>query len=111
MRRYSITATAHHFTAWSLPAHKGRIKELSGFPLQTAAWKPLTLESTEEWKGVYDGALLTMRYVTDAPLPDDWEQYMAAIQNTTVEYDRYDPRTGERRKLAERPYYEKEHVR
>ena len=52
----------------------------------------------------YDGALLTVRYVTDAPLPDDFEQFRAAVQSATVEFDRYDPRTGERRKLIERPY-------
>ena len=86
---------------------QGQNKEIIRVSLADGSMETLTLESTEEWKGVYDGALLTMRYVTDAPLPDDWEQYMAAIQNTTVEYDRYDPRTGERRKLAERPYYEK----
>ena len=45
-----------------------------------------------------------MRYVTDAPLPDDFEQFRAAVQSATVEFDRYDPRTGERRKLIERPY-------
>ena len=26
------------------------------------------------------------------------------MQSATVEFDRYDPRTGERRKLIERPY-------
>ena len=83
---------------------QGQNKEIIRVSLADGSMETLTLESTEEWKGVYDGALLTMRYVTDAPLPDDWEQYMAAIQSATVEFDRYDPRTGERRKLAERPY-------
>ena len=32
------------------------------------------------------------------------EQFRAAVQSATVEFDRYDPRTGERRKLIERPY-------
>ena len=86
---------------------QGQNKEIIRVSLADGSVETLPLEPTEEWKGVYDGALLTMRYITDAPLPEDWEQYMAAIQNTTVEYDRYDPRTGERRKLAERPYYEK----
>ena len=83
---------------------QGQNKEIIRVSLADGSMETLTLESTEEWKGVYDGALLTMRYVTDAPLPDDWEQYMAAIQSATVEFDRYDPRTGERRKLIERPY-------
>ncbi len=79
-------------------------KEIHRIALADGSVETLPLEPTEQWKDVYDGALLTMRYVTDAPLPDDWEQYRAAIQSATVEYDRYDPRTGERRKLAERPY-------
>ena len=78
--------------------------EIHRIALADGSVETLPLEPTEEWKGVYDGALLTMRYITDAPLPEDWEQYMAAIQSATVEFDRYDPRTGERRKLAERPY-------
>ena len=86
---------------------QGQNKEIIRVSLADGSVETLPLEPTEEWKGVYDGALLTMRYITDAPLPEDWEQYMAAIQNATVEFDRYDPRTGERRKLAERPYYEK----
>lgn len=43
-------------------------------------------------------------FCDDAPLPDDFEQFRAAVQSATVEFDRYDPRTGERRKLIERPY-------
>ena len=86
---------------------QGQNKEIIRVSLADGSVETLPLEPTEEWKGVYDGALLTMRYITDAPLPEDWEQYMAAIQSATVEFDRYDPRTGERRKLAERPYYEK----
>lgn len=46
-----------------------------------------------------DGALCDRR-----ALPDDFEQFRAAVQSATVEFDRYDPRTGERRKLIERPY-------
>ena len=87
---------------------QGQNKEIIRVSLADGSMETLTLESTEEWKGVYDGALLTMRYITDAPLPEDWEQYMAAIQSATVEFDRYDPRTGERRKLAERPFDDKE---
>ena len=64
----------------------------------------MPLEPTEYFVTCYDGALLTVRYVTDAPLPDDFEQFRAAVQSATVEFDRYDPRTGERRKLIERPY-------
>ena len=82
--------------------------EIHRIALADGSVETLPLEPTEEWKGVYDGALLTMRYITDAPLPEDWEQYMAAIQSATVEFDRYDPRTGERRKLAERPFDDKE---
>ena len=78
--------------------------EIRRIALADGSVETLPLEPTEQWKDLYDGALLTMRYITDAPLPDDGEQYMAAIQSATVEFDRYDPRTGERRKLAERPY-------
>ena len=87
---------------------QGQNKEIIRVSLADGSVETLPLEPTEEWKGVYDGALLTMRYITDAPLPEDWEQYMAAIQSATVEFDRYDPRTGERRKLAERPFDDKE---
>lgn len=86
---------------------QGQNKEIICVSLADGSMETLPLEQTESWKGVYDGALLTMRYITDAPLPEDWEQYMAALQSATAEFDRYDPRTGERRKLAERPYYEK----
>lgn len=72
--------------------------------LTTGALQSVPLEPTEYFVTCYDGALLTVRYVTDAPLPDDFEQFRAAVQSATVEFDRYDPRTGERRKLIERPY-------
>ena len=72
--------------------------------LTTGALQSVPLEPTEYFVTCYDGALLTARYVTDAPLPDDFEQFRAAVQSATVEFDRYDPRTGERRKLIERPY-------
>lgn len=85
--------------------------EIRRIALADGSMETLPTEQTEVWKGLYDGAPLTMRYVTDAPLPDDGEQYMAAIQNATVEFDRYDPRTGERRKLAERPYEEEDSYR
>lgn len=62
------------------------------------------LEPTEHYLAGFDGALLTCRYVTDAPLPTDAEQYAAAIQSATVEIDRLDPRTGARTGLTERPY-------
>ncbi len=85
--------------------------EIRRIALADGSMETLPTEQTEVWKGLYDGAPLTMRYVTDAPLPDDGEQYMAAIQSATVEFDRYDPRTGERRKLAERPYEEEDSYR
>lgn len=72
--------------------------------LTTGELQSVPLEPTEYFVTCYDGALLTARYVTDAPLPDDFEQFRAAVQSATVEFDRYDPRTGERRKLIERPY-------
>lgn len=72
--------------------------------LTTGELQSVPLEPTEYFVTCYDGALLTVRYVTDAPLPDDLEQFRAAVQSATVEFDRYDPRTGERRKLIERPY-------
>ena len=84
---------------------QGQDAEYYRVSLADGSMEKIQAEPTEEqWIDVYDGAMLTMRYVTDAPLPEDWEQYRAAIQNATVEFDRYDPRTGERRKLAERPY-------
>ena len=43
------------------------------------------LEPTEHYLAGFDGALLTCRYVADAPLPTDAEQYAAAIQSATVE--------------------------
>ena len=72
--------------------------------LATGQAETFKLEPTEYYLTGFDGALLTRRYVTDAPLPTDAEQYAAAIQSATVEIDRYDPRTGARTKLAERPY-------
>lgn len=72
--------------------------------LTTGELQSVPLEPTEYFVTCYDGVLLTVRYVTDAPLPDDFEQFRAAVQSATVEFDRYDPRTGERRKLIERPY-------
>ena len=68
--------------------------------LTTGELQSVPLEPTEYFVTCYDGALLTVRYVTDAPLPDDFEQFRAAVQSATVEFDRYDPRTGERRKPA-----------
>lgn len=76
--------------------------------LATGQAETFVLEPTEHYLAGFDGALLTCRYVTDAPLPTDAEQYAAAIQSATVEIDRLDPRTGARTgtrtKLAERPY-------
>ena len=72
--------------------------------LATGQAETFVLEPTEHYLAGFDGALLTRRYVTDAPLPTDAEQYAAAIQSATVEIDRLDPRTGARTKLAERPY-------
>lgn len=59
--------------------------------LTTGAQQSVPLEPTEYFVTCYDGALLTVRYVTDAPLPDDFEQFRAAVQSATVEFDRYDP--------------------
>ena len=72
--------------------------------LATGAVDTFTLLPEEEIVAPYDGALLTRHWVTDAPLPTDDEQYNAAIQSATAEFDRYDPRTGARSKVAERPY-------
>lgn len=72
--------------------------------LATGEMQPVPLEPNEQFLEPYDGALLTYRYVTDAPLPDDWEQYAAAKQSATLEFDYYDPRTGARRMVAQRPY-------
>lgn len=43
--------------------------------LTTGAQQSVPLEPTEYFVTCYDGALLTVRYVTDAPLPDDFEQF------------------------------------
>lgn len=59
--------------------------------LTTGELQSVPLEPTEYFVTCYDGALLTVRYVTDAPLPDDFEQFRAAVQSATVEFDRYDP--------------------
>ena len=72
--------------------------------LATGQAETFVLEPTEHYLAGFDGALLTCRYVADAPLPTDAEQYAAAIQNATVEIDRLDPRTGARTNLTERPY-------
>lgn len=72
--------------------------------LATGQAETFVLEPTEHYLAGFDGALLTCRYVTDAPLPTDAEQYAAAIQSATVEIDRLDPRTGARTGLTERPY-------
>lgn len=72
--------------------------------LATGQVETFALEPTEHYLAGFDGALLTCRYVTDAPLPTDAEQYAAAIQSATVKIDRLDPRTGARTSLTERPY-------
>lgn len=72
--------------------------------LATGQAETFALEPTEHYLAGFDGALLTRRYVTDAPLPTDAEQYAAAIQSATVKIDRLDPRTGARTSLTERPY-------
>ncbi len=51
-------------------------------PLATDRRRPLRW-TTEHYLAGFDGALLTRRYVTDAPLPTDAEQYAAAIQSAT----------------------------
>ena len=72
--------------------------------LTTAQAEEFTLLPSERIIDLYDGGIMTARYVADAPLPTDWEMFCAAIQTATVEFDRWDPRTNERTKLAERPY-------
>lgn len=73
---------------------------------QSAA--PLIYRLTDDGKTCIDRPAESVDYVfdfcDDAALPDDFEQFRAAVQSATVEFDRYDPRTGERRKLIERPY-------
>ena len=53
--------------------------------LATGQAETFVLEPTEHYLAGFDGALLTCRYVADAPLPTDAEQYAAAIQSATVE--------------------------
>ncbi len=72
--------------------------------LATGQAEEFTLLPTEQTVGIYGDGILTARYVADAPLPTDWEQFNAAIQTATLEFDCWDPRTGTRTKLAERPY-------
>lgn len=62
--------------------------------LATGQAETFVLEPTEHYLAGFDGALLTCRYVADAPLPTDAEQYAAAIQSATVEIDRLDPPHG-----------------
>lgn len=73
---------------------------------QSAA--PQVYRLTDDGKTCIDLPAESVDYVfdfcDDAALPDDFEQFRAAVQSATVEFDRYDPRTGERRKLIERPY-------
>ena len=64
----------------------------------------VTMLPSELMLGCYDDGLLTVHYVTDAPLPKNGEEYAAAVQSATLEFDCWDPRTGTRTKLAERPY-------
>lgn len=63
-----------------------------------------TMLPSELMLGCYDDGLLTVHYVTDAPLPKNGEEYAAAVQSATLEFDCWDPRTGTRTKLAERLY-------
>ena len=52
--------------------------------------------------------IILWRLVTEAPLPNVYtqnEQYYAAIQSATTEYDWYDPATGELEKIYAEPYY------
>ena len=72
--------------------------------LATGQAEEFTLLPTEQTLGIYGDGILTARYVADAPLPTDWEQFNAAIQTAMLEFDCWDPRTGTRTKLAERPY-------
>lgn len=72
--------------------------------LATGQTEKFDLLPTEHALAAYGDTLLTYRYVADAPLPADREQYLAAIQNAVVEIDRYDPRTDTRTKLIDRPY-------
>ena len=72
--------------------------------LATGQLDRFTMLPSELMLGCYDNGLLTVRYVTDAPLPERGEAYAAAVQSATLEFDCWDPRTDARTKLAERPY-------
>lgn len=72
--------------------------------LATGQAEKFNLLPSEQMCDVYGSGILTAHYVADAPLPTDWEQFNAAVQTATLEFDCWDPRTGTRTKLAERPY-------
>lgn len=72
--------------------------------LATGEVENFTLLPTENFVSACGDKLLTRRFVTDAPLPSDHEQFEAAIQSATVEFDLLDPRTGERTKVRDVPY-------
>ena len=72
--------------------------------LATGEAEKFTLLPTETFVSACGDKLLTRRFVTDAPLPSDMEQFEAAIQSATVEFALLDPRTGERTKVREQPY-------
>ena len=46
-----------------------------------------TMLPSELMLGCYDDGLLTVHYVTDAPLPKNGEEYAAAVQSATLEFD------------------------
>lgn len=65
------------------------------------------MQQQESIVGAQGDRLLTVRTVTEVPLPDynteGWDAYQAVLQNATVEYDWLDPATGARSKVLERP--------
>lgn len=67
-----------------------------------------TPDQVQSYWAVGQDRIILWRLVTDAPLPDAHtqnEQYYAAIQSATTEYDWYDPATGELEKIYAEPYY------
>ena len=67
-----------------------------------------TPDQVQSYWAVGQDRIILWRLVTDAPLPDAHtqnEQYYAAIQSATTEYEWYDPATGELEKIYAEPYY------
>ena len=67
-----------------------------------------TPDQVQSYWAVGQDRIILWRLVTETPLPDvhtQNEQYYAAIQSATTEYDWYDPATGELEKIYAEPYY------